>query len=248
MPWNTIRSLFDVDQRKQKNLEKLGNRLLSRSHQHEDRMAAIEELASIRTPESIGALFRRYDVSADKERDDRREKEYLADVLVAMGDEMLPQLREHLQRSTQVVLPAGILARVLDSPGVVSELLPILEAELARHAAFKPEKKVRLIQVLSAQDDDRIAPVLERALSDFDETVRFEAAQALARREPRFSGPVLVSRLVGGHEESNRVKASILAALAILAWPTSDASDSVRRSLLPGYSVDAEGRVQKESA
>jgi HEAT repeat protein len=247
VPWKTIRSLFDGDQRKQKNLEKLANRLVSRSQQHEDRMAAIDELSQMRTPEATSALFRRYDVQSDKERDDRREKEYLADVLVAMGEEMLPQLREHMARSTQVVLPAGVLARVVGPERVVDELIPILEAELERLAAFKPEKKARLIQVLGEYDDPRISPLMERALADFDETVRFEAAQGLSRREAAVSGPALMARLLGGHEESNRVRGAILAALAVLAFPLVGDLDLVRRSLLPGYTVDAQGRIQKDT-
>ena len=78
-------SVFSADARKEKAFDKMRSKLVSRNHQHDDRMWCIQQLAEMDTVEGTRALFRRWDMVADKKREDITEKEYLADVLADAG-------------------------------------------------------------------------------------------------------------------------------------------------------------------
>ena len=80
-----IQGLFNSEARERRAFEKLAMKLVSKNQQHEDRMLALESLSEIDTPEAMAALFRRWDLTADKEREDRAEKEYLQKILVSKG-------------------------------------------------------------------------------------------------------------------------------------------------------------------
>lgn len=241
MAWNALRGLFDGETRAKKSLQKQIQKLLSKSHQHEDRLAAIDAMVTARTPEALAALFRRYDMQADKEREDRAEKDYLAQVLAGLGEEAIPAFRDHLERSPNLVLPAQAMRPILGDENLVGELVRVLVAEIARIAAFKPERKVRLIQILSEFDDARILPAVRPALADFDESVRFEAAALLGRRGEDDDRHALIQRLLDPVEDSARVKGGILTALAARRWPIEAERAPKGRNLAPGWSLDEGG-------
>lgn len=241
MVWERLRGLFDAEVRAQKSIDKQIQRLLSKSHPHEERMAAIDALAQAKTPESFSALFRRFDVQCDKEREDRAEKDYLCQVLGGLGQEALPAFREHLERSTNVLLPVQAMTPVLGEDALVSELLRVLAGELGRVAAFRPERKVRLLQILSEHDDPRIVAAVTPALADFDESVRFEAASLLGRRGAEAERDALLDRYLDPKEDSARVKGGILAALASRGWSVEPRRDQISRALTAGWRIDAEG-------
>jgi len=240
-----LQGLLDPAKREQRSFEKLVSKLVSKNYQHEDRMLAIETLSEMDTPAATRALFRRWDISADKDREDRAEKEYLADVLVAKGEKMLPALREHNDRSVNVTWPIQVLRRVVSPEEVVTEILRVLEAERARLASFRPEKKVHLIRLLNDQSDDRICPAVAPLLDDFDETVRYEAAELLGGKGDASFATALIDRLISDEEDSARVKGAILGVLVDNGWRVAD-----RKADLSGhlgdYVIGHGGALQKK--
>ena len=97
---------------------------------------------------------------------------------------------------------------------MVEELLRILEAELERIASFKPEKKVRALQLLADFDDPRIGALALRSLEDFDPNVRFESLQLLAKDSSTQTRDAMIDRLNHADEDSGRIRETILHALA----------------------------------
>lgn len=240
-----LQGLLDPAKREQRSFEKLVSKLVSKNHQHEDRMLAIETLSEMDTPAAIRALFRRWDMSADKAREDLAEKEYLADVLVAKGERMLPALRKHNDRSLNVTWPIQVMRRVSTAEEVTTEILRVLEAERARLASFKPEKKVHLVRLLSDQTDDRICPAVQPLLDDFDETVRYEAVELLGSKGTAEHAAPLIDRLVHEDEDSERVRGAIRDVLAKNGWRVAD-----RKADLSGhlgdYVIGHGGALQKK--
>ncbi len=244
-PLDYVQGLFDPATRERRAFAKLVGKLVSKNYQHEDRMLAIETLSEMDTPEATAALFRRWDMSADKDREDRTEKEYLAKVLEAKGERMLPMLRKHLDRSLNVTLPLQVMRRVCDEYEVVTEILRVLATESARLASFKPEKKVHLIRALRDQDDERSCDAVVPMLCDFDETVRYEAAGLIgAKGDASYVGP-LVDRLVSEEEDSARVRAAILDVLVANGWRVSDHKDRLTGHL-GDYVIGHAGALQKK--
>jgi HEAT repeat protein len=223
MGWmDAIAGLFDKEQREARAFDKLVTQLLSKNRQHEERMAAIEALATMNTARANAALLRRFDVQGDKAREDAAEKDYLGEVLIAKGDTIVPVLREHNDRSINITLPIQILQRVAGDDAVVEELVRVMTAELDRVASFKPEKKVRALQLIADHDDDRIEPLALRALHDFDANVRFEAVQLLERSRTQEVRDALIDRLNHGDEDSGRIRDAIVDALVVGGFTVTD--------------------------
>ncbi len=236
-------SFLDADARRQKNFDRMVGRLVSRNQQHEERLAVIEELGRMASPEADAALFRRWDMMADKKREDVAEKEYLAEVLVSKGESIIDQIRAHNDRSSNVTWPLEVLKRIAGGPAVVDEILRVLGNEQQRLASFKPEKKVRLLQLLTDYEDERIEPVAMLSLGDFDETVRWEAAQQLGRIAGEAGCSALVERLNHADEDSIRVRRGILDALFVRQWKVLSRRDEVAEHLGDSYRIGPKGTL-----
>ena len=109
-----LMDIFKAEARKKKAFDKMRGKLVSRNYQHDDRMWCIQQLAEMDTDDATRALFRRWDMVADKKREDTTEKEYLADVLAEKAEGMLPFLREHNDRSVNITWPIQVLRRVVE--------------------------------------------------------------------------------------------------------------------------------------
>lgn len=232
-----IQGLFDSEARERRSFEKLATKVVSKNQQHEDRMIALETLADMDSPEALSALFRRWDMTSEKAREDRAEKEYLADVLVAKGPAMFEALRAHNDRSPNVTWPIEVLRRVTTEEEVVTEIIRVLEHERGKLASFKPEKKVTLLRLLQDQDDARITDAAVPFLKDFDESVRYEAAELLGIKGTEDALAPLVDRLSHPDEDSARVRGGILGALARQGWALGDRAATVSKHLAPGFAV-----------
>lgn len=246
MPLKDLFSVFDADARRQKAFDKTVTRLVSRNHQHEERMACIEQLAIMDTPEANRALFRRWDMMADKKRDDVAEKEFLLAVLVEKGTAILPFLREHNDRSTNVTWPIQAMRRIVDTNAVIEELLRVLKTEQERLAAFKPEKKTRLLQLLSDYNDPRVTEAAITSLDDFNETVRWEAAQVLSKCGDERARDALLDRLVHADEDSIRVRAALVGALHDGKWSVLDRKEDMAPHLGTDYRIGPRGSLIRD--
>jgi len=235
--------MFDADKRRQKNFDRLVGRLVSRNHQSEDRMAVIEELARMDSPEADAALFRRWDMMADKKREDVAEKEYLADVLSAKGEGVIEHIKFHNDRSANVTWPLQVLRRIAGEEAVLDEILRVLTVEQQRLASFKPEKKIRLLQLLADFEDARVEVAATVSLSDFDETVRWEAVQQLGRVGEEPGCTALVDRLSHDDEDSLRVRRGIVTALFERQFKVLDRREELSPHLGDDFRIGPKGTL-----
>ncbi len=234
---------FDSEGRRRRSFDRLVTKVVSKNMQHEDRMFAIQSLCDMDTDESLRAVFRRWDLKADKEREDRAEKEFLADVLAEKGSRVLPFISEHLDRSANVTWPLQVMRRVAETETVVGEIIRVLHKEGAG-VSFHSVKKVHLLQLIAEFDDDRITDAVIPFLDDYDESVRFAAANTLGAKGDDRSGPALLARLVLPEEESNRVKSALLGSLADRSWSVAGQPiDAIRKASaeVDGFSVSPKG-------
>jgi hypothetical protein len=236
--------LFNKEVRQQQAFDKLVGRLVSKNMQHEERLAAIEQLAAEDSDRAIAALFRRWDLTADKQREDLAEKELLRDVLIEKGGRVLPHLKAHNDRSVNITWPLHVLKAVVEEVELVDELLRVLGKEQARVAAFKPEKKVALLRLLSDYDDARITAAACASLDDFDPDVRFEAIQLIVRVGDDSARGPLVDRLISDDEDAGRVREAILECLATRQWSVADRRADVTPHLGTRFEIAGSGQVQ----
>jgi hypothetical protein len=234
---------FSAEARAQKQFDKMVSKLVSRNYQHEDRMLVIEQLGQMNTPAATAALFRRWDMTSDKKREDVAEKEYLSDVLESKGDTILRHVQHHNDRSVNITWPIQVLKRVVDGETVVTELLRVLSKEQARVASFKPQKKLRLIELLADYPDDpRLPGALIVSLDDFDSDVRYECARLLGEIGDPCAKDPLVDRLGHDEEDSARVRDAIVHALHKGAWKVVDRKDELGE-LGEGWRIGPKGNL-----
>jgi len=236
--------IFSAEARKQKAFDKMRAKLVSKNMQHDDRMWCIQQLAEMDTPDATRALFRRWDLNSDKGREDLVEKEYLAEVLVSKGTAMLPQLQEHNDRSLNITWPIQVLRKVVDSDRVVEELLRVLRTELDRVASFKPEKKLRSLQLLADYPDDpRVTEAGLSCLSDFDSDVRFEAAKLLGFAGTEAAREPLLDQICSATEDSERVRQALLQALYDRGFVVVDRKDELAPLLGEVWRIGPKGSL-----
>jgi HEAT repeat protein len=89
-----------------------------------------------------------------------------------------------------------------------------------------------------------IRSAVERFLEDVNEAVRFSAAAATYAQEDAGSVAVLLKTLVG--EESIRVRNRIAEGLVARGWAIPmDAREEAKKTLPPGFVIDAQGLVRR---
>ena len=236
--------IFSSESRKQKAFDKMRAKLVSKNMQHDDRMWCIQQLAEMNTEEATRALFRRWDMVSDKKREDLAEKEFLADVLVDMGERMLSALREHNDRSINITWPIQVLRRVAGGEQVVDELLRVLAKENDRPASFRPEKKLRVIQLLADYPDDpRITEAVLPCLSDFDADVRFEAVHLVGLNGSVAAGQPLLDQLLNADEDSERVRKALLQALFDRGFSVLERKDEISGLLGSDWRIGPKGSL-----
>jgi len=236
--------IFSAKARKDRAFDKMRAKLVSKNMQHDDRMWCIQQLAEMNTDEATQALFRRWDMVSDKNREDIAEKEYLADVLVEKGTAMLPFLREHNDRSLNITWPIQVLRRVVEPSDVVEELLRVLTRENERAASFRPEKKLRVIQLLADYPDDgRLTAAVLPCVSDFDADVRFEAAHLLGIAGGPEARDALLTQVCSESEDSERVRKALLQAIYDRGFEVVDRKEEIAARLGDDWRIGPKGTL-----
>jgi HEAT repeat protein len=127
-----------------------------------------------------------------------------------------------------ITWPIQVLRKVVGSEQVVDELLRVLRTELDRLASFKPEKKLRSLQLLADYPDDpRVTDAGLACLSDFDSDVRFEAAKLLGLAGTEEARGPLLDQACSDTEDSERVRQALLQALYDRGFSVVDRKDDL---------------------
>lgn len=204
--------LFSKERAMQRTIKKATNKLT----QSQERWAAMEKLRDDGSEEALYHLLRRFSFASLKSVEDEQEKAWVVESMVAMGEGCLPALRRYMKSAGAIAYPLRILESVADRDqalDIIDDLLADEEPGYTRD----PSKRIQIIDWLAetqkCSDDDavqRIAPYL----GDFDEGVRFAAAEALSLRPTPEAAEPLVTALVNEDEDSRRLRVRIAEILA----------------------------------
>jgi hypothetical protein len=237
--------LLDFFMSEEKKIQRHTRRLTNRDAQPEDREASVVWLAKHGTPEAIAGLISRFDMNLDHQLKDAGEKEILYQVLLELGQEKVEApLRTWLKRCKQFALPMRLFGDLFGEAAALETALELLDIEHKKDD-FKPEKKRNLLIWLTDQKDDRLLDAATPFLKDFDEGVRYSAAEViLAQGDPRGAGPL--SALVSNPEEdSNRLRVRVAEGLVQRRWDC--ASHGLTEDGLPDGFALRDGRVVRKS-
>ena len=109
---------------------------------------------------------------------------------------------------------------------------------------FKPEKKRQILLRLADFNDPRARDALVRELQDFDEGIRYAAAEALIGIDDPSVREPLAQALAKNNEESNRLRVRIAEAFHQRSWPLGEHAAPVAQRPPTGFVVQGD-RIQR---
>ncbi len=200
-----------------KQLDRQCKRAQNINAQPEDREAAALFLAEDGSEQAIYGLLGRFDVRIENAMKDRNEKAFVFELLVALDEPALEPAVLFAKRCKNIANPLRLIEAIGGTEPLLATALGMLDEE-AEKEDYKPDRKRHLLVLLADQRDERIADSAARFLDDFDEGVRYAAAQTVISQETEQARDELLATLANPTEESNRLRVRIAEVVAARRW------------------------------
>jgi hypothetical protein len=210
------------------------------------RIAAMERLASWRTPEAAAALLRRFTVQTPQASMDLEEKQYAVKLLVEMGKAAIDPILNYLSTEPDVTYPVRALKEIYSTDEFHIALINILTGLSSGYTRW-PEAKTVLIRHLS---DDAFAQVVEtviRFLEDEDDDVCIAAIDYLARNGDEIIREKLLEVFLAA-EERPRVRGRILDHFCEREWTVKGYRKKMEEAVVLPFYLTSKGTIKRRSA
>ena len=218
-------------------LERQCKRVINRNAQPEDREAAALFLAENGSERAVYGLLGRFDVAIENPMKDANEKSFVFQLLAELGGEaVLEPAVLFSKRCKNIAMPLRLVEAVGGVAPLLATVLEMLDVEAGKED-FKPDRKRNLLVKLADYRDERITPSAVRFLGDFDEGVRYAAAQAILAQEGDEGREALILAMANPEEESNRLRVRIAEICAARRWPLGDQAGAVASNPPGGWKV-----------
>jgi HEAT repeat protein len=221
--------LFSKERSLQRTIEKATNKLA----QQPDRWGALEKLREDGSDDALFGLCKRWSVTSLKGVEDEQEKNWVVDILVEKGADVLGPLVRYMKTAEQLAFALRVLGRVADHDKQLAVIDELLATEPPGYVRM-PDRRIDLIKWFGEHPDmrdDDVIPRLVPYLGDFDENSRFGAIEGLSTHEPaRIVGP-LIDALLRPEEESGRIRRTIVEVLERTKAPLGERATQVAAML-----------------
>lgn len=232
--------LFDMFLSDEKKIKKHHRRLVNRDAQAEDREASAFWLAENGSEQALLALLSRFDMNLEHQLNNKKEKEQVYSLAVQAGASIRKPLQTWLRQCKQIGMPLRLHGELFGEDDTVKLVYELLETERARLDFKAGKKKLLLIWLADIQH----AQAIERAvpfLDDFDEGVRYAAAEVIFAQQDDAGRVPLLTRFAHPDEDSNRLKVRMAEVFANRRWSVAEHPE-VAEVLTEGYGV-RDGRI-----
>lgn len=210
------------------------------------RVAAMERLASWRTPEAATALLRRFTVQTPQASMDLEEKQYAVKLLVEMGRAAVQPILNYLNAEPDVAYPVQALKKIL-SPAEFHKSLTDILASLSTGYTRWPEAKAEIIAHLSDDAFPQVAETVVRSLEDEDDDVCIAAIDYLSRN----GDETIREKLIQLFLESDgrpRVRGRILDHFCEKEWPVKGYRKKMEEAISLPFYLTSKGTIKRRSA
>ena len=236
---------FSAEKRRERHVEKLVRSANNKYKPKEYRQPALSELIEMANggdAEAISGLIARFAVNAEPSSEDEREKDWVCEALIDIGERALPQIRRALRSAESVSWMHRTLKQIVSPEAYKKELLDVL-SDFDTEYEKNPDRKLQTIVALSETEGEEIAEALLRFLEDVDETVRFQTVGALAKLECDLARESLLKTMC--EDESLRIRNEVIDAFSRLGWSTRGYKKKIDALLPKGYKHEKSGRIVK---
>lgn len=227
---------------KEGQLKRHARRIKNLNAQAEDRQVSAHWLAEEGSEEAVLGLLGRFEVNYEQRMKDGQEKDLVFDLLRGMGAARVgAPLRQWVRKNQAFAKPLQLIEELEGTAAAVDVLLDMLGREVD---PFKPEKKRQILIKLAEYRDERVVERVPACLHDFDEGIRYAAAEALLAQEGA-DGKVreaLGKALANRQEESNRLRVRIAEAFHQRGWALGEHTEAVAERPPVGWTVNEDGR------
>ena len=216
-------------------------RIRNLNAQAEDRIGSAHWLAELGTEEAVIGLLGRFSINYEHRMKDTEEKNLVTELLRGLGQQKISgPIRAWCRKNEAFARPLSLVHDLEGKEAAVDILLDMLGREVD---PFKTEKKRQILIKLSDYIDDRICERVPACLEDFDEGIRYAAAEALISQDVAEIRVDLARALARRDEESNRLRVRIAEAFHKRGWELGEHADAIEERPPVGWAV-AEGMLR----
>lgn len=210
------------------------------------RVAAMERLASWRTPEAAAALLRRFTVQTPQASMDLEEKQYAVRLLAQMGKAAAQPILNYLHAEPDVTYPVRALKEILPPEEFHKCLMDVLTS-LSNGYTRWPEAKTVFIGHLPDEAFPLVAETVIGSLEDEDDDVCIAAIDYLARNGDETIREKLIQVFLES-ESRPRVRGRILDHFCEMEWPVKGYRKKMEDAIALPFYLTARGTVKRKSA
>lgn len=232
--------IFDLFLSEEKKIKKHHRRLVDRDAQPEDREISARWLAENASPNALLALCARLDVKLENQLKDASEKELIYALLAEQGQKAIPSVIGWLKQCKAIATPLRLLEDLSGQRKAIEVVYELLAVEAERDD-FKADRKKKLLVWLANITDEGAIEAALPFLDDFDEGVRYSAAEVLINQQDDAALAPLLERMNNPEEDSNRLRVRIAEVFATRRW-TVDGAEGLADKLPEGYAI-RDGRI-----
>ena len=236
-----ILELLSREGREAARIRRAAKTLTERYAQPEPRMDAAERLVRIGTPEAVYQLARRFTITSGNLEQDDKEKRWVRDLLVELGEDATLPLRRYLKGHDEITWAMDAFSKLLPAEELASFLFEVLQD--GDPVAIRGSKAVQILDFLAGLGTEGIAAGVARCLLSSDDTVRIGAVAALRVYRDPSTREALLEAFVSEEEDSARVRIAIAELFADLEWEIRGHRPAVERVLPEGFRVSSRGRI-----
>jgi hypothetical protein len=207
---------------KEGKLKKHIRRMADRDALPEDRETSAYWLAEEGSAQAILGLLSRFDMSLSQMLKDKTEKEYTYQILLQSGPALRTPLQAWLKQAKQLAHPLRMLEETHTEEETWEIVYQLTKREHEKDD-FKTVKKITLLKWFVERRHPGVIASAAPFLTDFDEDVRYVAAEAIISQEDDAGRPLLLAALANPKEDSNRVPARLCEAFIARGWSVADA-------------------------
>ncbi len=191
---------------------------------------------------AIRGMLARFGVNAEPSSEDEKEKEWVSEALIEIGQPAIKHISRALRSAESVNWVQRVLRNIISPEDYKTEMLDVL-SEFDTEYERNPDRKIQTIMALAEIPGKEVVEALIPFLKDVDETVRFQTVIALAQHGDELSKEPLLETMC--EDESIRVRNQVIEAFVNLGWGTQGYKKKVDAILPRGYKQDKSGKLVK---